>query len=84
MKYDETTEGEYRIFALAVAGPQRDGYVASVIVKRIDAGRQENNVAYREDSLAGGKRWPSPGTARRFAAELAREMIRQEPHRLAC
>lgn len=83
MKSDESYEGDYRIVAQAVPGPQRDGYIAAVLVQRrgqhADAG-----IAYRDDCLAGGLRWPSPVTARRFAAALAQEMIRQEPHRLAC
>ncbi len=83
MIFDEIDEGDYRIFALAAAAPQRDGYVAGVIVKRLNVGLEVPSVAYREDSLAGGKRWPSPVTARRFATAMAREMIRQEPHRLA-
>lgn len=84
MKYEEFNEGGYRIFALAVASPLRDGYVASVIVKRLKEGRAEACIAYREDCLAGGKRWPSPATARRFAAAMARAVIHHESHRLAC
>ena len=84
MRYDEFNEGDYRIFAIAVASPSRDGYVASVVVKRLKDGMEEARIAYREDSLAGGKRWPSPVTARRFAAAMARAVIHHEPHRLAC
>lgn len=84
MKFDEINEGDYRIFAQAVPGPQRDGYIAGVVVKRRDAQHAEMSVAFRDDCLAGGRRWPSPVTARRFAAALAQEVIRQEPHRLAC
>lgn len=83
MIFDEIDEGDYRIFALAAPAPQRDGYVAGVVVKRRNVGLEEPSVAYREDSLAGGKRWPSPITARRFATAMAREMIRQEAHRMA-
>lgn len=84
MKSDEINEGDYCIVAQAVPGPQRDGYIAAVLVKRRIHAHDEMSVAYRDDCLAGGKRWPSPVTARRFAAALAQEMIRQEPHRLAC
>ena len=84
MKFDEINEGDYRIFALAVPGKQRDGYIAAVIVKRRDGAWDEASVAYRDANRAGGLRWPSPVTARRFAAAMAQEMIRQEPHRLAC
>lgn len=83
MKFDEINEGEYKIFAQAVPGPRRDGYIAAVVVKRREAGAGAD-IAFRDDCLAGGRRWPSPVTARRFAAALAQEMIRQEPHRLAC
>ncbi len=83
MKSDEINEGDYCIVAQAVPGPQRDGYIAAVLVKRREPG-DAIGVAWRDDCLAGGRRWPSPVTARRFAAALAQEMIRQEPHRLAC
>lgn len=83
MKSEEINEGDYCIVAQAVPGPQRDGYIAAVLVKRRDPG-DASGVAWQDDCLAGGKRWPSPVTARRFAAALAQEMIRQEPHRLAC
>lgn len=84
MKYDEFNEGEYRIFAIAHPTPLRDGYVAGVVVKRLSDGGEGARIAYREDSLAGGKRWPSPVTARRFAAAMARAVIHHEPHRLTC
>ncbi len=84
MTFDEINEGGYRIFALAQVSPLRDGYVASVIVKRLKAGTDEARIAYREDCLAGGKPWPSPAAARRFAAAMARAVIHHEPHRLAC
>jgi hypothetical protein len=83
MKSDEINEGDYCIVAQAVPGPQRDGYIAAVLVTRSQPGNVAG-VAWRDDCLAGGKRWPSPVAARRFAAALAQEMIRQEPHRLAC
>ena len=84
MNYDEIIEGDYRIFALAVKSPRLDGYVASVVVKRLKAGMDEARIAYREDCLAGGKRWASPATARRFAVAMGRAVIHPEPHRLAC
>jgi hypothetical protein len=84
MKYDEFNEGSYRIFALAAPSALRDGYVASVIVKRLKDGAEEARIAYREDCLAGGKAWPSPSAARRFATAMARAVIHHEPHRLAC
>lgn len=81
MTYDEVKEGEYRIFAFAYPRPLRDGYFAAVVVKCVKAGRKEAGIAYREDCMAGGKRWPSPVAARRFAAAMARDMIRHEAHR---
>ncbi len=84
MTYDEFNEGGYRIFALAAPSPLRDGYVASVIVKRLDDAMAGTRIAYREDCLAGGKPWPSPAAARRFAAAMARAVIHHEPHRLSC
>jgi hypothetical protein len=84
MNFEEVDEGDYCIIASAVPGPQRDGFVAAVIVKRRAAALQDACVAYRDDALAGGLRWPSPAAARRFALAMAQEVIRQEPHRLAC
>jgi hypothetical protein len=84
MRYDEFNEGDYRIFAIAHPSPLRDGYVAAVVVKRLTDDVQGARIAYREESLAGGKRWPSSAAARRFAAEMARAVIHHEPHRLTC
>ena len=84
MTYDEFNEGDYRVFALALPSPSAGGYVAAVVVKRRKAGGDEARIAYRDDSLAGGRRWRSPAAARRFAAEMARVVIRHEPHRLSC
>jgi hypothetical protein len=84
MRSDESNEGDYRIYASAVPGPARDGYIAAVIVKRVQGAVEAPCEAFRDESLAGGWRWPSPVSARRFAVRMAQEVIREEPHRLTC
>ncbi len=83
MHFDEHVEGTYRIYAGALESMCGDGYVAAVVVKSMNpdhAGRE----AYRDVSMSGGHRWSTPTEAMRYAIAKARELIRSEPHRLAC
>jgi hypothetical protein len=83
MRIAMTNEGDYRIYAGAVAG-QRGGFVATVVVNRVRGTVDKPREAYRDDMLAGGHRWPSPEAARLYAVAKARQVIRMEQHRLAC
>jgi hypothetical protein len=72
---DEVSEGPYRIYAGALEARQGDGYIAAVVVSRIDIERPPGQVAYRDDSLACGHRFASPAEALRYAIARARELI---------
>ena len=84
MYFSMTDEGNYRIYAGAVRAQHGDGFVAMVVVDRaLDSGG-EAREAYRDEMMAGGRRWPSPEAARLYAVAKRREVIRFEQHRLAC
>jgi hypothetical protein len=82
MRSLESTEGGYRIYASALKAPGGRGYVAAVVVKRINGDMATAREAFRHESLAGGHRWPSPEAARLMAMAMAQQVIRHEPHRL--
>jgi hypothetical protein len=84
MRMDEQIEGRYRIVPKAVHGPSHRGYVAAVVVERVDAGSDSPRVAFRDESLAGGHVWPSARAARLYALAKAQEVIRHEAFRLRC
>ena len=82
MRSEELTEGGYRIYASAIKAPGGKGFVAAVVVKRINGDTANSREAFRHESLAGGHRWPSPEAARLMAMAMAQQVIRHEPHRL--
>jgi hypothetical protein len=84
MRTAEMNEGDYRIYARAVPVSRGEGFVATVVVQRIRGNIDKPQLAYRDEQLAGGHRWPSAEAARQFAAAKAREVIRSEQYRLAC
>ena len=83
MRFNETLEGDYRIFVGALEAPQGDGFIAALVVNRVGSsgGRSE---AFRDDSLACGYRWPSANEAMNYAMNRARELIRSRSGMLAC
>lgn len=85
MRFQETHEGDYRIFVGAVESPKGGGYIAALIVDRVRgeaAGRRRE--AFRDESLACGYRWPSPDEAIHYALNRGREMVRSRSKMLAC
>jgi hypothetical protein len=82
MRSEERTEGGYRIYASAIKAPGGRGFVAAVVVKRINGDIGNGREAFRHESLAGGHRWPSPEAAKLMAVAMAQQVIRHEPHRL--
>ena len=84
MHFDENNEGAYHIYVGALEAPSGDGYIAAVVVNRLPGAGQAPREAYRDTSLSGGHRWRSARDAISFAMARAREVIRSEPHRLAC
>lgn len=85
MKFDECLEGDYRIFVGALESTRGDGWIAAVVVNRVaGAPERRQREAWRDDCLACGYRWPSPGAAIKYAMTRAREVVRSRPHLLAC
>ena len=84
MRFDETHEGDYRIFVGAVEAPKGDGYIAALVVNRVRGAAPAPREAFRDDSLACGYRWPSADEAIHYAMNRARELIRSRSHQLTC
>jgi len=84
MRFNETHEGDYRIFVGALEAPRGDGYIAALVVKRVNPGEGPRSEAFRDDSLACGYRWRSPDEAMNYAMNRARELIRSRSQMLAC
>ena len=84
MIFDERNEGDYRIYAGALEAPRGQGYIAAVVVSRLQGAGKTPREAFRDDSLACGYRWLSPDEALSYALKRAREVIRREAHRLHC
>ncbi len=84
MHFDERTEGPYRIYAGALEAPQGDGYMAAVVVSRVERETHRGREAWRDDSLACGHRWESADDALLYALERAREVIAKQARLLAC
>jgi hypothetical protein len=55
-----------------------------VVVNRLACSIDGPREAYRDTSMSGGHCWSSPDDALRYAVARAQELIRTEPHRLAC
>jgi hypothetical protein len=84
--FDQRIEGPYQIYAGALEAPQGDGYIAAVVVvaNANASGATRPREAWRDDSLACGHRWASPGDALLYAIERAREVIHKHSRLLAC
>ena len=84
MRFDETHEGDYRIFVGAVEAPKGDGYIAALVVNRVRGATPGQREAFRDDSLACGYRWRSADEAMHYALNRARELIRSRSEMLTC
>jgi hypothetical protein len=85
MRFNETHEGDYRIFVGALEAPTGDGYIAALVVNRVRGVPDTRQAqAFRDDSLACGYRWPSADQAMHYALNRGREMIRSRSQMLAC
>jgi hypothetical protein len=84
MRFQESHEGDYRIYVGALEAPRGDGYIAAVVVNRVRGTEGKNREAFRDDSLACGYRWPSPDEALHYALTRARELIRSRSQMLTC
>ena len=84
MQFNESHEGDYRIFVGAVEAPRGDGYIAALVVNRVRGLVGKQREAFRDDSLACGYRWRSADEAIHYAMNRARELIRTRSQMLAC
>ena len=84
MKFDERNVGDYKIFAGALEAPKGDGYIAAMIVQRIQGVPGVPREALRDESLACGHRWPSAASALAYAMSKGQEVIRKQAPMLAC
>lgn len=87
MKQYELREGDYLIRAEAVqttVHAPTPGYVASVLVSRLQGEDGRLQPAYSDRDMAGARVWPTPDRALRHAVREARRIIRDEPRKLAC
>jgi hypothetical protein len=84
MQFNETHEGDYRIFVGAVEAPKGDGYIAALVVNRVRGATPGQREAFRDDSLACGYRWRSADEALHYAMNRARELIRTRSQMLTC
>ena len=83
MHFDERNIGDYRVYAGALEGPQGDGYIAALIVQRVQ-GVPTPREALRDESLACGHRWQSADAALAYAISKAQDAIRNQSPMLAC
>lgn len=80
MQFEESTLGNYRIFAGTLESPYGEGYVAALIVQCRPAGPGPAAEVFRDESLACGYRWETAEAALVYAMTKAREVVRrQEP-----
>ena len=80
MRFDEDTEGDYRIYAGALEAPGGHGYTAALVVNRergAAGAAHKRQEAFRDESLACGHRWPSSDEAISFALARGRELVRR-------
>jgi hypothetical protein len=84
MRFQESHEGDYRIYVGALEAPRGDGYIAAVVVNRVRGSVPPQREAFRDDSLACGYRWPSADEAISYAMTRARELIRSRSQMLTC
>lgn len=91
MRFEECHEGDYRIYVGALEAPRGEGYTAAVVVKRVRgpgaalaAHSSAAPVAYRDDSVACGYRWPSADEALAYAMQQARNLVRRRSTMLTC
>jgi hypothetical protein len=85
MQLDERTIGDYRVYTGALEGPQGDGYIAALIVMRVQGapGEAPREIS-RDESLACGHRWPSAAAALAYAMSKGQDIIRKQAPMLAC
>jgi hypothetical protein len=84
MQFEEAHEGEYRIFVGAVESPRGEGFIAALVVNRMNVAPGRLREAFRDDSLACGHCWRSAEEAMHYALNRGRELVRGRSQMLAC
>ncbi|MDL5032374.1 hypothetical protein QRD43_10720 [Pelomonas sp. APW6] len=74
MHFKEVDFGNYRIYAGAIERTRAYGYVAAVVVMRLEQGRPRQEV-FRDENMAGGYGWPSPAEALRHAVKEGQRAV---------
>lgn len=74
MHFKEVDCGNFRIYAGAIERTRAYGYVAAVVVVRLDQGRPGPEV-FRDENMAGGYGWPSPAEALRHALKEGQRAV---------
>ena len=74
MHFKEVDCGSYRIYAGAIERVRAYGYVAAVVVMRMEHGRPSQEV-FRDENMAGGYGWPSPAEALRHAVREGQRAV---------
>lgn len=82
MHFHECFEGVYRIYAGALEAPTGRGYIAALVVTRSDGAG--GRVAYRDDAIACGHRWPTPREALDHAISTGQKLVRERSEALRC
>lgn len=84
MHFDQREIGDYRIFAGALDAPRGNGYIATMIVQRVNGVTGVAREALRDESLAGGHRWELAEDALAYAISRAQDAIRKRSPLLSC
>lgn len=74
MHFKEVDCGNYRIYAGAIERVRAPGYVAAVVVMRLEQGRPRQEI-FRDENMAGGYGWPSPAEALRHAVREGQRAV---------
>ncbi len=83
MQFHECNEGNYRIFAGALEAPRGHGYIAAVAVTRV-RGDGRGGLAYRDDAISCGHRWPTADEALHCAITTGQRLVREQAPALRC
>ncbi len=78
MQFEECTEGPFRIYAGALEAPLGEGYIAALVVRRVNDGSPRGAEMFRDESLACGYRWGTARDALFYAMRRARQIISRE------
>lgn len=82
MIFQQSDDGDYRIYVGAVEAARGDGYIAAVVVQQVVKGARAPRETYRDDALACGHQWSAADGALVYAMRRGREVVAEERRRL--